>query len=155
MTCKYSGADWVQDDYNAVGKATKTVPRKLSPIGAKVADILGQVFCGIYHIQNDILRADLSDKLWVSMTIRAYGGLSTFDDDVLTRLVVLCHDAGVRMQIEPCNPRYVRLKFWQRNGRTGSICDRMPTIEDHVRFIHEALTCKEVVLQEEKSNDSL
>jgi hypothetical protein len=141
MVCKYAGSDWV-----------KRNKQPMSPLGEKVADILGQAFRGIYHISKDIRRADLTPNDYIEMTFMAYGGvLSTFDGAELTYLVVLCHDAGVRLEIEPCNPRYLKLCFSRRRSRTGSMSHRMPTIEDHVKFIHEKLTCDEIVLKEESN----
>jgi hypothetical protein len=122
---KYAGADWVE--YNAL--------EPISPIGRQVADILGQVFRGIYHIDKDIRRADLT-KDYVAMTISASRDFSTFDTSLLTELVVLCHDACIRLEIQTAGPRYFRLLFHQRK-REGQMYERMPTMEEHIKMIRE------------------
>jgi len=55
--------------------------------------------------------------------------LATFDFDLLTRLVVLCHDAALRLEVSAANPHNVRLSFWQRQ-RTGGMSKRHPTMEE-------------------------
>ena len=45
-TARYAGAAWIR---SALG-------RELSPLGAAVADLLGDVFAGIYHLDNADLR---------------------------------------------------------------------------------------------------
>ena len=67
----YSGADWLTDLIGA---------ENISPFGTTVANILGDVFLGIYHMNTGALRtADWKSDTWISVT--NYGGLSTFDTD--------------------------------------------------------------------------
>ena len=54
--------------------------------------------------------------------------LATFDFDSMTRLVRLAHERCMRVEINPCNMRYLRIILHKRK-REGSICDRHPTIE--------------------------
>ena len=110
----------------------------MSPLGCEVANILGQVWAGLYHLDERALeRADWSDLRWISVIIR-HQDLATWDFNHLTQLVVLCHDRMIRMSIEGCGPRATRLSFWQRTSRTGSSSSRMPTIEEHVDMIRKA-----------------
>jgi hypothetical protein len=136
MGTKYSGSEWL-------------ILRKkeLSPIGRVVADILGQVFRGIYHMDRDALRADWSNKHYIELTINAYRTWSSYDDSKLTTLIVLCHDAGIRLEIQPAGPRYFRLLFHQR-AREGDISTRMPTMEEHLALIREHYSIPEIVLEE-------
>lgn len=137
MSEKYSGSEWLESAY-------KHMPEKtMSPFGKEVADILGQAFKGIYHISRDALRADFSEDGYVSLTISAFRDWSTYDGELLTVLVVLCHEACIRMQIEPAGPRYLRLRFHKRQ-RTGGLMERMPTIEDHVKSIKENYLLEEM-----------
>lgn len=66
------------------------------------------------------------------------GGLSTFDTDRLTRLVLLAHDRCIRIELGASSPRRVKLRLHQRHVRTGSSMKRHPTIEEalavHRRF---------------------
>lgn len=118
----------------------------MSDLGRKVADILGQVYAGIYHIDRDILRADLSGDRYIVLTMDAFRDYSTFDGSTLTDLVVLCHDAAIRLSIDPAGPRYFRLSFHQRK-REGDISQRMPTIEDAVKRVHDGLLVEEIAFK--------
>jgi hypothetical protein len=127
---KFAGADWLE----SCGKT-------LSPFGAEVADILGQVFQGIYHIDSEVLHKrcqwDNERYIEVVMPDSTNCGLSTYDFNNLTTLVVLCHDRCVRLSIYAAAPNRLRLMFHKREGRTGSINEKHPTLEEAVRGIRE------------------
>lgn len=61
--------------------------------------------------------------------------LSTFDFDYLTRLVVLAHDACVRVEIVSSGPGRIGLVLHKRAGRTGSSYDRHPTMEEAIERV--------------------
>lgn len=61
--------------------------------------------------------------------------LSTFDFDYLTRLVVLAHDACVRVEIVSSGPGRIGLVLHKRSGRTGSSFDRHPTMEEAIERV--------------------
>ncbi len=134
---KYSGADWIES-------ACKI---ECSPLGKKVADLLGQVFRGIYHVQCDACRVD-----WTAtheIRFRYYGGrgLSTYDAGELTYLVVLCHDAGIRLSIQPYM-RALMLSFTQRSTREhGNSWERHPTLEDHAGAIRNEMALPDLYLK--------
>lgn len=118
----YAGSEWVQA--RICGR-----DKPMSDLGRKAADLLGDVFYGIYHLNSTSLRkANWQDAYSVGVTI--YGGLSTFDDDALTRFVVLCHDRLLRGEIEGAAHNYLRLWISERKERGGSLSRRHPTIED-------------------------
>jgi len=54
--------------------------------------------------------------------------LSTFDGDGLTRLVFLAHDMCFRASVQPSGPRRVKICIWKRDGRSGRMCQRHPTL---------------------------
>jgi hypothetical protein len=115
---KYAGADWL----------TKSYPNlKPSPLGLKVADILGLVWNGLYHM--DTKKVKWENPYCIEVNI--FEPLSTFDWNALTELVILCHDQMIRFTVQPCNMRYIKLLFHQRQ-REGSFCERHPTIEDAI-----------------------
>jgi len=126
---KYAGADWIEE----------SLKKPLSPLGVAVADLLGQVWAGIYHLPHTLLaRVDWAESWYISVTVPG-SELATYDADLLTRLVVLCHDRCLRMEIEPCNPRYLRLNF---SPRVRSATDprmhrRCPTMEQAVASVRE------------------
>lgn len=114
--CKYSGAEWL----------ASAMRMELSPFAARVADIVGQVYRGIYHLSGRDLRA----STWEAdcCIVRVYGDLATFDAPHLTELVILCHDACIRLDISPRGMHHLELMFHPRK-RSGGISERHPTIE--------------------------
>ena len=55
--------------------------------------------------------------------------LSTFDFSLLTGFVFLAHDYCMRAGIYPSGPGLVKIAVWKREGRTGDIYNRHPTVE--------------------------
>src|SRR5688572_11573967 len=98
---KFSGADWL-----------RSCGRELSPFGVEVADILGQVYRGIYHVSSRVLheRTDWRDPSRIEVVV-SDSGMSTHDFNHLTALVILCHDRCVRFSIEGCARNWLRLVF--------------------------------------------
>jgi hypothetical protein len=122
----YAGADWVADAYKV----------ELSPIGRKAADILGDVFAGIYHLGDRALRkVDWADERFITVDLACQ--LATWDFCHLTLLAILCHDACVRLQVEgrPGPRPALRLMFHPRQGRTGSLMARHPTIDEAIAAV--------------------
>jgi len=122
----HSGASWIQ----------KSLKKEMSPLGEAVANLLGRVFSGIYHLQGATLdRVNWQDPYCVEYTHR--GDLATFDFSHLTALVVFAHDEMIRVSIQGCGPGYMKLMFHQRDSRTGSVSERYPTIEDHIIILRK------------------
>lgn len=115
----HSGAEWVRD-------ATK---QEMSPLGVKVADLLGYLFQGIYHISREIGKVDWANPTWIAVNLRK--DLATYDFDELTRLVFLAHAFCLRVSIESSSPQTIRLMFHQRQ-RDGSLYQRHPTLDEAV-----------------------
>ena len=126
---KHAGAEWVASSLRVAD---------MSPLGVEVADLLGDVYDGIYHIQGRALgKVDWSNPYCIVLVMPAIGALATYDSNRLTRLVVLSHDRMIRVSIEPCNPTHLRLMFHKRHTREGCMGERMPTLEDHVAGIRD------------------
>lgn len=122
---KFAGADWLASRWK----------KELTPFHTEVADIVGQVFCGIYHIDHA-----LNPKLWNDsyVEIRIDGNrLATYDFSDLTTLVVLCHDRCIRLSIDPCGPRTLRLFFHQRKRDDEHMARRHPRMEEHIEMIRK------------------
>ena len=129
MATKFAGADWI-----------KSVTKKdLSPFGVHVADLLGQVYAGIYHIQDEVLHPRAEWQHPSRIEIVTYGDLSTYDFNVLTKLVVLCHDHAIRLTIAPASNKYLRLIFHKRQRNSPHISERHPTLEDAAQDIRERI----------------
>lgn len=103
---------------------------KFSELGRKVFNICDKVWRGIYHLPSSVqFRTNWADPLCIEFNYPSY--LATFDSDLLTRLVILCHDECIRLEIVP-NMRYLKLRFHQRHGREGSVMHIHPTIEQAI-----------------------
>ena len=119
---EFAGADWIREGARL----------PMSELGAKVADILGAAYRGIYHMpRGAIAKANWADPNCVRVYVYDHD-LATFDSDILTTLVVLCHDQCVRLAISGHNPHRARLEFSARKGRDGSSSTRHPTIESAI-----------------------
>lgn len=118
---EFAGADWVERSMRV---------KNMSRIGRKVADILGVVYAGIYHIDQRALdKVDWTHKGWIEIKLR--DSLSTWDFNRLTALVIACHDAAVRVEIDGNSWHMLLLRFHERKRR-GDMFERHPTIEDVV-----------------------
>ena len=122
----YSGQGWInrQIDYD------------MSDLGKAVADLLGDVFKGIYHLNwTSLKKVKWDDKYCIEFSY--YGDLTTVDFNHLTILVVLAHDRMIRVNLMGIGPGYIKMQFHQRKKRDGCMSERYPTIEDHVKLIRE------------------
>ncbi len=117
----YAGADWVE----------RTFKVKCSDLGRKVADLLGEVFKGIYHLDDRSLRKVLWNDIW-NIRVVVSNSLSTYDSSELTHLVILCHDLCVRLEIAGRAPGFLELSFGHRT-REGSSIESHPTIEWQIK----------------------
>ena len=129
MSDKYAGADWVQSNFKV----------SLSPIGVAVADLLGQLFRGIYHLEpSSLKKVDWNNPHQISIVLSKNTTLSTYDFNELTMLVVLCHDRLLRCEIGAKTFGQLELRFHQRKA-TGGITERHPTIEEQTQWCREKL----------------
>ena len=118
---KYAGSNWLSRR-----------GRELSPLGVDVADILGQAWQGLYHIESAVThkRCKWNDERAIEVVVGQL--LSTFDSGVLTILVFLCHEKAIRLEISGACQGYLRLRFSQRKHGAGSISERHPTMQGHL-----------------------
>lgn len=104
---KYAGADWLPSDIQP------------SELGVKVADVLGQVYQGIYHVFEDgsssknVKSVDWGNKDLIC--VKVYGPMSTYDDPRLTILALCCAAANVYVTVSSRWKNYLWLEF----RRTG------------------------------------
>lgn len=121
------------DAYTWIESGTK---KPVGEFGKAVATIIGRAWKGIYHLES-VLKSDWSDERRIEVLV--YGGLSTFDFDHLSILVILCHDACIRLEVNPCNFSNIKLVFYARMEREGSISCRVPTIDDAIEMARRGL----------------
>lgn len=148
---KYAGADWVHQSIYPDGKN----PVKLSPLGEAVADVLGQVYLGIYHFPHGYLDTVKWDCPYFIQVPVPNSGIATFDGMDLTSLVVLCHDRCIRLHLDigtislrgesPRTGRTTKYKvncimlsFSPRN-RDGGFSARHPTMEQAIETVRSRI----------------
>lgn len=137
-------AAWVEQNIDAVrrggnAKRKKTkegqprgwlaAPAKLNRFQARVMDICGVTFGGIYNapISWDLIEWHEESLL---IPIKSHRSFATWDFANLTRLVFLAHYARIRADI--CvNGRGFMLGFWQRSHQGGMGC-RHPNLAEAV-----------------------
>lgn len=126
----YQGANWVQ-------AALK--PKEMSELGRRVADMLGDLFLGIYHLDSDKLKAvDWGNAHHVEFAL-GWKSLATYDDSLLTNLVLMAHQRALRVQVSPRSNHYLTLIFHQRkSGMEHSWHERHPTIEDAITAFNKS-----------------
>lgn len=131
-------AKWVADNilpYQKRKPNQPQVPPKLTEFMARVIDICGMVGGGIYNAPINW------DK--VNFGLGAYPGhgrmfvpwrdgrLATFDGHSLTLLVMLCHEARIRCEIQARAWGHLLLSFHERS-HTGGTMGRHPDVEEAV-----------------------
>jgi hypothetical protein len=136
MREKFAGSEWLVPYLEY-----RRIPQVLSPLGIKVADILGQVYQGLYHLEKgtSLTKPRWSDPAQIDVILQ--GEVASFDDWKLTGLLVLCHDAIIRLSIRGVGPNYLRLRFSQRlttdRTKVDVIWDWHPTLEENISQIRE------------------
>jgi hypothetical protein len=147
---QYAGAEWVRQNIayrkkREDGKAHKVapVPYEMSEFGAVVANILGYVFRGIYHMDPSALNKVDWSRNWVK--VKAYRGhhLATWDGAELTELVLLCHHLCIRFSVSAEFGGRLCLNFHKRKRDTvvgeNRICEGHPTVEEAVERVRKVL----------------
>jgi hypothetical protein len=114
--------EWVESAYKL----------KCSPLGKEVANILGYVGRGIYNAPINTSKINWADDYCIQVSWST--GLSNFDFKTLTELVIECHRRMIRVTIGP-NMKNLKIQFWQRHSRTGSMSKRMPDIEEMIEML--------------------
>lgn len=137
MTAYYAGADWLETNIKYMKPGVT-----ISPLGRQVADLLGELFLGLYHLDSKtISRVDWSDTFCVEVSI-GWKDWATYDFDNLTRLVFLSHHMAIRVSMDASKHGWMKLMFWQRS-RDGSLCKRHPSLDEAVRKFKESVSIPE------------
>jgi len=117
------GSEWVRSS-----------KKELSPFGEDVADLLGQVFDGIYHISDAVWKTDFTGEKFITMSIYENGNFATYDSDYLTRLVLLAHEKNIRVCIRASTHNYLKIEFMVVD-RSGFFRDNHPTLLESMKRI--------------------
>jgi hypothetical protein len=99
---KYSGANWLKF-------------KSMCPLAIKVANLLGQVYEGIYHLDSSLHQLEKLKSPDLEYTIGLFGSMATYDYDTLTRLLLCSQAAGLDCTIKGSRKGSIRLVF--REGK--------------------------------------
>lgn len=124
-------------DNQAIIDALKSYSKRPpSPVGIRVAELL-EDWGGLHHFSRKVLQAvEWNNPRFITLKLdRSFlGSMASFDGDVLTRLIFLCHDYAIRVEISPVNFQKIALMFhprWSRD-RSMPVHARHPTLEEAV-----------------------
>lgn len=109
---------------------------EISEVGKDVAWLLEKMW-GLHNISRDSLnKVDWSNEFFILFPL-GYKTLSTIDNADLTRLVVICHQMMLRVEIRPRARHWLELVFHQRDSREikDGIHRYCPDILEHVTQI--------------------
>lgn len=106
--------------------------RTLSEVGERAADLVDWVWSGIYHVGREVLRGTWDDNWCAQFCL--YGGLTSYDNPLLTRLVIGAHERALRVAVEPANPMYLRIVIYPRTRADRGVMVYHPTIEEAVGY---------------------
>lgn len=121
----------MRSDFDNAGWVEAHLKKQLTPFQKRVAEIVGIIGSNAYNAPVKWEKVDWEYGGRAVSLVWGNGHLATFDFMPLTTLVFLCHDARIRLQIEPAGPRGLRLSFWQRQA-TGSMSKRHPDLEEAI-----------------------
>lgn len=108
-------------------------PGPVSPAGARCAALLQRFLRGFHHWPNakGPEGVDWSHPYTVAVTFGYGEAFATFDDDALTRLVLLAHELAIRVTVEAGGVQRLRVRLHPR-PRAGDVSGQHPTIEEAV-----------------------
>jgi len=101
---------------------------EMSEFGRQVADLVGELFDGIYHIGKQAVKANWNRDKFVSVVVQDHH-FSTYDSSMLTHLIILAHNRNIRAHTRAAAPGYLRLEFMAVT-RSGFFADRHPTLQE-------------------------
>jgi hypothetical protein len=137
---RYEGAAWMQRQLTALNKINprKNPDRKLSGLGVKVADFLGEWQFGIYHLsQKELFKVDWSNSHHIELSMFS-SAMSTFDYNDLTRLVFLAHEMALRVQLSPSTHNHMRILFHERtHGPSDGKTLHHPTLDEAINLFRQ------------------
>lgn len=135
----YEGARWIK---YMLPYWYKKDPKIISPLGERVANLLGELFGGIYHIDESALKKAEWDNNY-NISIRVSKNLATYDFSYLTRLVFLCHHFRLRVEVAPLNFDNLTLLFHDRGDDKKQIHKYHPSLDEAVKNFKENVTILE------------
>ncbi len=139
-------AAWAEQNNQAANqiyakrKSYRRAPEKLTEFQAKVMDICGMVGGGIYNapINWEKVQWGIGHNHSGMFVPWRDGRMATFDFYPLTLLVLLAHEARIRVEIRAKSAGHFELSFFQRSHE-GGMNTRHPSIDEAVAAFREYL----------------
>lgn len=128
-------------------------PDTLSEFHAKVFDILGMTFGGIYNARISWDAIDWNCGHGIAVPMRSQS-LSTFDFHEMTSLVFLCHEARIRCCVDAHGVRGILLMFHPR-AAAGNMARRHPNLDEAVARFREYLPSDHRIIYREPVADDV
>lgn len=100
---------------------------EIRPLAMKAAKVVCNAVRGLHHFSDAIEDYGFYVECKFPQHL-----LATCDYDVLTRMVINCHDLCVRMEINAQSNGYIKLRFHDRK-REGEFSKRHPTIDEAIK----------------------
>lgn len=124
----------MHDLYDGTAHLCSIGVQGISPLGERVARLLAIWLDGLHHLK--VAReVEWNDPYCIE--VRWGRELSTFDNSLLTRLVLLCHQHALRLEISPRSRGYLTLLFHGRAHEAARMDKRHPTIQQALaRHLH-------------------
>jgi hypothetical protein len=95
---------------------------------AEARKFFAELFHGDHHIPSKLHRFGYGWKISVP------GGMfATFDNYLLTKLVLLAHDRMMRIELIASGPRMIGMAIHKRGGRRGPFWYRHSSIEEAIK----------------------
>ena len=104
----------------------------------RALNVLAYAFDGLHHAGKWKVHHESNPK-FVFIETNKYGALSTFDFNVLTRLVFAAHHWCVRAEVGPSGPGMVKIRLHPRSNRDGTFCERHPSLDEAVSNFNSTL----------------
>ena len=110
---KYAGANWLKKHLDLI------YPVNL--LATRVANVLGQVYDGIYHLKSSFKNLNSLKPSAREITLSLYGPMATCDSARLTRLFLCCQAASIDVSIAGGMSGYMRFTFKNAKRVTPTI----------------------------------
>lgn len=134
----------MHDLYDGAAHLRKIGVALISPLGQRVADLLAIWLDGLHHLK---AAREVEWNNPYCIEVRWGRELSTFDNSLLTRLVLLCHERAIRLEISPRSRGYLTLLFHGRAHDAARMDKRHPTIQQALaHHLHPAGAAGETIV---------
>ena len=112
-----------EENQTITDKASVETLGRLPMTKEEAIEFFSEIYGGAHHIQGEV------KQFGDGWTVQNYNDLSTYDFNMLTRMVFLAHDKCYRLSIKQGAPSAVKVMIWKRHAREGKIYEMHPTIE--------------------------